>query len=489
MKTLPLNIVLAMALIALVTVMACGDDDDDDDSADDDDDSGATDLDYPIVDTSQSTCYDTGSAQSCGSGFAGQDAQYDGYGPAFQDNGDGTVTDKITGLMWQQDPGDKMSYSEAVAGADGFELAGYDDWRLPTIKELYSLIQFSGQDPSGETSDDTSGLTPFIDDDVFAFKYGDTGDGARIIDSQWTTSNVYEASVMDGQECFFGVNFADGRIKCYPTGNSPSGYYTIYVRNTGSYAQNNFADNDDGTVNDGATGLMWQQGDCGEGMVWEEALAYCESLELAENDDWRLPNAKELQSIVDYSRSPDTTASAALDPIFSISSITNEAGDADYPFFWTGTTHATSNGSGGAAAYVAFGRALGYMDSNWIDVHGAGAQRSDPKAGDPADYPEGHGPQGDAIRITNYVRCVRDGEVDPGADDDDASDDDDDTPAPDDDDDDMPPYPPEAVEACDGKANGDACEFEGMQGEPVTGTCENIDSDLVCVPEGGPPTS
>ena len=42
-----------------------------------------------------------------------------------------------------------------------------------------------------------------------------------------------------------------------------------------------------------------------------------------------------------------------------------------------------------------------------FDVHGAGAQRSDPKSGDPADYPYGHGPQGDVIRIFNYVRAVR----------------------------------------------------------------------------------
>ena len=47
-------------------------------------------------------------------------------------------------------------------------------------------------------------------------------------------------------------------------------------------------------------------------------------------------------------------------------------------------------------------------DYTLLDVHGAGAQRSDPKAGDPADYPVGHGPQGDVIRIFNYVRCVRD---------------------------------------------------------------------------------
>jgi hypothetical protein len=52
---------------------------------------------------------------------------------------------------------------------------------------------------------------------------------------------------------------------------------------------------------------------------------------------------------------------------------------------------------------------MGYMAvfGGWIDVHGAGAQRSEPKIGDPGDYPTGFGPQGDAIRIYNYVRLVR----------------------------------------------------------------------------------
>ena len=42
-----------------------------------------------------------------------------------------------------------------------------------------------------------------------------------------------------------------------------------------------------------------------------------------------------------------------------------------------------------------------------MDVHGAGAQRSDPKVGDAGDYPQGHGPQGDVVRISHYVRMVR----------------------------------------------------------------------------------
>ncbi|KJU83018.1 hypothetical protein MBAV_004788, partial [Candidatus Magnetobacterium bavaricum] len=71
-------------------------------------------------------------------------------------------------------------------------------------------------------------------------------------------------------------------------------------------------------------------------------------------------------------------------------------------------------GMGANAAYVAFGRALGWMETpsgsgNYVlyDVHGAGAQRSDPKTGNPSDYPHGYGPQGDVIRIYNYARCVR----------------------------------------------------------------------------------
>jgi hypothetical protein len=152
-----------------------------------------------------------------------------------------------------------------------------------------------------------------------------------------------------------------------------------------------------------------------------------------------MPNVKELQSIVDYTRSPDTSSSPAIDPVFKCSEFTNEAGKTDYPFYWSSTSHGGSNGMAGAAMYVAFGRAAGWMSSkalaggpperrgggpqdrngppeisdggsgdyNFVDVHGAGAQRSDPKAGDPKKFPHGRGPQGDAIRIFNYVRLVR----------------------------------------------------------------------------------
>jgi hypothetical protein len=169
--------------------------------------------------------------------------------------------------------------------------------------------------------------------------------------------------------------------------------------------------NGDGTITDKASGLMWTLDDSIIGLNWEEALAWIEQLNSTSYlgySDWKLPSAKELQSLLDYSRSPDTSASAALDPAFNATGIVNEAGEADYPAYWTSTTHLNrTDNPGSNGVYISFGRALGYMNGSWVDIHGAGAQRSDPKAGDPDDYPEGRGPQGDAIRIYNHVRPVR----------------------------------------------------------------------------------
>jgi hypothetical protein len=374
-------------------------------------------LNYVIVDTGQERCYDNFREISCpqsGEPFYGQDAQYQGNQPAYHDNWDGTVTDLNTGLMWQKTPGAKVTYGEAVSGADDFNLAGYGDWRLPSIKELYSLILFNGTDPRPEDVNTTNAV-PFIDTNYFDFEYGDVSAGERIIDAQYWSSTNYVSTTMNGAATIFGVNFADGRIKGYPRDMGQLGqtatHFVRYVRGNADYGVNNFTDDGDGTITDAATGLIWSKGDSGMGMEWEDALAWIQQKNEGNYlgyNDWRLPNAKELQSIVDYTRSPQTTNSAAIDPLFETMKIINERGETDYPFYWTGTTHVNEAAGGNAAVYIAFGDVLGYMMNSWTDVHGAGAQRSDPKIGDPNSYPHGRGPQGDAIRIYNFVRCVRD---------------------------------------------------------------------------------
>ena len=377
----------------------------------------AQDPTYPIVDTGQTATFDNSGTSRSTAAFPGQDADYVGNQPSYRDNGDGTVTDLVTGLMWEKGY-DTMNWADAQAHADDVTTGGYDDWRVPTIKELYSLIDFSGNQGSGvspESATAPSNAEPFIDDTAFAFAYPTSG---RYIDVQFVTSSVYTSDVMNGSQCFFGVNFADGRIKCYPTATSRhngGGWQVRYVRGNADYGINDFTDNGDGTVTDAATGLMWSGVDSGDvalslgvdaAMSWQEALQFAENSTYAGYDDWRLPNAKELQSIVDYTRSPDATGSAAIDPVFETTSVTNAAGERDWSEYWT----STSFEPGREAVVVYFGRAMGYFSPNggpaaFMDVHGAGAQRTDPKTGEDS---YGRGPQGDVRYVNNFVRLVRD---------------------------------------------------------------------------------
>ncbi len=368
---------------------------------------------YVVVDTGQAGFYNNTERLSApprpGQPFYGQDAQYKGPQPSYRDNQDGTVTDLNTGLMWVKARGPKVTWAQAQVEARACRVGGHGDWRVPTIKELYSLIDFRGG-----CDGTTEGSRPYLDAKVFDFVYGDESKGERVIDAQDWSATEYTATTMNGNPTVFGVNFADGRIKGYPKSvrRGPSGVavehqlYVRFVRGNPAYGRNEFHDNGDGTITDRATGLMWQKADSGRGMNWEQALAYAEKLKFGGHDDWRLPNAKELQSIVDDTRIP------AIHAIFQIT----KRADGEYPFFWTGTSHleGSKERNGRAAVYIAFGRALGWMalppgqgEARLMDVHGAGAQRSDPKAGDPADFPHGRGPQGDVIRILNHVRCVR----------------------------------------------------------------------------------
>ncbi|WP_372755646.1 DUF1566 domain-containing protein [Labilibaculum sp.] len=380
---------------------------------------------YPIVGTNLSAAFNNYTEitiPNSDGDFYGQNANYPGNEPSYTNNGDGTITDNITGLMWSQtadlngdgiiDADDKLSLTDAIEGAETFSLGGYNDWRLPTIKEAYSLIIFNGKDPSSYEGTSTENLIPFIDTNYFEFGYGDQDAGERIIDAQYASSTKYVDYTMNDNETMFGVNFADGRIKGYPISiaNADKTFYVAYVRENTSYGENSFTNNGDKTISDAATGLMWMQNDSEtDGMNWKEALIYAENFEFAGYSDWRLPDIKELQSLVDYTRSPQSTNSAAINALFNCTEILNENNETDYSYYWSSTTHVaySSEQNGTSAAYLSFGRAMGYMSSSWIDVHGAGAQRSDPKTGDPDDYPTGWGPQGDARRIYNQVRLVR----------------------------------------------------------------------------------
>jgi hypothetical protein len=95
-----------------------------------------------------------------------------------------------------------------------------------------------------------------------------------------------------------------------------------------SLVRYSLADDND-TVKDHQSGLVWQRAEDGETRNWADAKEYCRDLVLGGHDDWRLPRIDELGAIVDYSR-----YYPAIDPVF-------DCGSADHKYgYWSGSTHA-----------------------------------------------------------------------------------------------------------------------------------------------------
>ncbi len=234
-----------------------------------------------LPDTGIEFCYDHVELIYCPSPeepFYGQDAQYSTNPMSFRDHGDGTVTDNVTGLIWQQEDDDvERDWYEAIYYCWALELADHTDWRLPDEYELQGIADYGR-------------LSPAIDTTYFP-----------------GTSTSKYWSVTPFAEYAWQVDFGDGEISLDQKYNQ-SGHVRCA---RGESTEQSFTDNGDGTVTDNVTGLMWQQeADDWCSSLWENSLSYCENLELAGYADWRLPDIKELRSIVDntkYNPAIDTT--------------------------------------------------------------------------------------------------------------------------------------------------------------------------------------
>ena len=93
--------------------------------------------------TGQTTQYRSGDNGHLQTGIAWPD-------PRFTDHGDGTVTDNLTGLMWAKnaDMWGAIAWNNAIDNCKNLVLAGRSDWRLPTVNELESLIDYGRHSPA-----------------------------------------------------------------------------------------------------------------------------------------------------------------------------------------------------------------------------------------------------------------------------------------------------------------------------------------------------
>jgi hypothetical protein len=105
--------------------------------------SAFTGANFKMPDTNQAIKYTT---------TFGEDADYTINPPSYTDHGNGTVTDNVTTLLWQQSYGGPMNWDDASAYCADLAFAGYSDWRLPSRMELVSLVDLGTYHPAINTT-------------------------------------------------------------------------------------------------------------------------------------------------------------------------------------------------------------------------------------------------------------------------------------------------------------------------------------------------
>ncbi len=272
----------------------------------------------PIPRTGQTKCYNNENEIICpqpGEPFYGQDPQYPQWPPSYtklgrcgfeltvdaasvDDGGLWMMTrDNVTGLIWeiktQANKDDKYNWQRAqddfVVELNHKKYGGFNDWRMPTILELYLLFN------KGLASPD---LDAAWFPNVVDFSFWSSTQSAYRPDHAWSARS--------------------SRTTINEIRSKDNSMHILAVRGGNSQAVIAFQSHGDGTFSDPNTGLMWQQDTAPGKYNWQDALAYAENLTLANHTDWRLPNINELNSILDYEK---------------INSVENESG-----FYWSSTS-------------------------------------------------------------------------------------------------------------------------------------------------------
>ncbi|MHB9139493.1 MAG: Lcl C-terminal domain-containing protein [Victivallaceae bacterium] len=210
----------------------------------------------------------------------------------FTDNGDGTVTHKVTGLTWKRcSEGQAWSGSTCTGTAKTYTWSDANTltsggWRLPSIAELVTIVE-------------RDNVMPAINTMIFP----NTPTSAVF----WSASTTVLC-----QACVWYVGFSNGASNSYSKTDSN---YVRLVRggqpldSSGLYTpSSDFSDNGDGSVTDKKTNLIWKR--CAEGQSWTGSTCsgtartydWSEANALS-TSNWRLPSQNELLTIVEWGKS------------------------------------------------------------------------------------------------------------------------------------------------------------------------------------------
>ena len=247
--------------------------------------------------------------------------------PRFADNGDGTVTDRLTNLIWLKDADrfGEVTWEQALANVKnlGSGSCGLEDdsrpgdWRLPNIRELFSLIDYETGDPIIPAGHPFQNVRRSIYWTSTSLASAPTlawmmtlGIGPTVFDLKinpnrmWPVRGEKSRVPRTGQQTCWSQH-GEPYEDCAGTRQDGD------LRAGAAWPERRFDDNGDGTVTDHLTGLVWLKNANPFGLrTWQQALDDCNRLESGRHGlsdgsrpgDWHLPNIKEIESLVDYNR-------------------------------------------------------------------------------------------------------------------------------------------------------------------------------------------
>jgi hypothetical protein len=145
----------------------------------------------------------------------------------YTDNMDGTVTDNVTGLMWQQGEAGTMTWDAALAYCEELSIGDKTDWRLPNIKELESITDNTQYNPAIDTAFFPSAISSFYWSSTTDANGPSKGweiyfyDGWISDYSSFKTNSCYVRCVRAGQGDLDGDGVIDNEDNCTNTPNGP----------------------------------------------------------------------------------------------------------------------------------------------------------------------------------------------------------------------------------------------------------------------------